>query len=230
MRLSDKVCQVMQQSRKRIIDTMLERGLTKVALVMTQEEYAKDKGFNDAEDAEDDYNDYMTYEAPYVVYWDKYGRGSDYAVLSVELELRTKLGDGSERPTFRLNCYNDESGDDWFYDYDVLDTSMVAVYDCMLEVLELSEEPEYVWVFSAEQTYSGETLDVVIHVFPTEESACKHLQDFLLDDGGEESIREMVRRKKWEVEEDDAFLYRAHSDDGYSFDHVELTVTKCVIE
>lgn len=52
MRLSDRIYKMMQQSRKRIIETMRERNITKVDLVMTQEEFAKENGFDDVEEPE----------------------------------------------------------------------------------------------------------------------------------------------------------------------------------
>lgn len=214
---------MMQQSRKRIVETMRERNLTKVDLVMTQEEFAKENGFDDVEDAEDDYNDYVSNDAPWVIYWDKWGNGRDYAALSVELV------DG-EHPEFKLNCYNNEEGSDTFHDYDLTNLSMVNVYERMLEELKLDEEPEYVWVFTGEQAWDGNVDDTIIKAFPTEEAAQKYMHDFLLDDGGDESIRDYVKRKKWEVECDEPNIYRAYRTGYYPTDHIELTITKCKIE
>lgn len=153
MRLSDRIYKMMQQSRKRIIETMRERNITKVDLVMTQEEFAKENGFDDVENAEDDYNDYMSNDAPWVIYWDKWGNGRDYAALNVELV------DG-EYPKFKLNCYNNEYGSDWFYDYGLTNLSMVNVYERMLEELGLKEEPEKIWLVKQESNDDGE-----IHFF-----------------------------------------------------------------
>lgn len=130
---------MMNDARRRIIETMRERNIKLVNLVMTQEEFAKENGFDDAEDAEDDYNDYMSNDAPYVIFFNKWGNGIDYAALSVELE------DG-EHPKFKLNCYNSENGSDTFSDYDLTQLSMVNVYERMLEELDIEDEPEKVMV------------------------------------------------------------------------------------
>lgn len=137
MRLSDTIYKMMNDARQRVIETMRERDIKVVNLVMTQEEFAKENGFDDAEDAEDDYNDYMSNDAPWVIIFNKYGNGIDYAALSVELV------DG-EHPEFKLNCYNSENGSNWFYDHDLTQLSMVNVYERMLEELEIKDEPEKV--------------------------------------------------------------------------------------
>ena len=93
-----------------------------------------------------------------------------------------------------------------------------------------SEEPEYVWVFTGEQAWDGEVADIIVKVFPSEDAAVKYLHDFLLDDGGDESIRQYVERKDWEVEEDGPMLYRALRPGYYTTDHIELTITKCEIK
>lgn len=125
----------MQQSRQRIIETMRERDVKKVNLVMTQEEFAKANGFDDVDNAECDYNDYINNDAPWVIFFDKYGNGRDYAALSVDLE------DG-DLPKFKLNCWNDEQGASWFWDYDVASLSMVSVYDTMECELRIESEEQ----------------------------------------------------------------------------------------
>ena len=94
----------------------------------------------------------------------------------------------------------------------------------------IKDEPEHVWVFTAEQAWDGEFADTIVHVFPTEDAAVKYMHDFLLDDGGDKSIREYVKRKEWEVEIDEPTLYRASRPGYYAHDHIELTISKCVIE
>ena len=91
-------------------------------------------------------------------------------------------------------------------------------------------KPEYVWVFTGEQAWDGEYADIIVHTFHTEDAAVKYMHDFLLDDGGDESIRDYVKRKEWEVEIDEPMLYRASKQGDYSTDHIELTITKCEIE
>ena len=91
-------------------------------------------------------------------------------------------------------------------------------------------EPQYVWVFTAEQAWDGEVADTIVMAFPTEKSATDYLHGFLLDDGGDESIRQYVERKGWVTEEDSPMLYRAFKDGYYNTDHIELTITKCEIQ
>lgn len=149
MRLSDTIYKMMNDARQRVIETMRERDIKVVNLVMTQEEFAKENGFEDAEDADGDYNDYRSSEAPWVIFFNKWGNGVDYAAMSVELV------DG-EHPKFKLNCYNSENGSDWFYDYDLTQLSMVNVYERMLEELEIKDEPEKIWIVKQESNDDGE--------------------------------------------------------------------------
>lgn len=86
-------------------------------------------------------------------------------------------------------------------------------------------EPQYVWVFTAEQAWDGETADVIVKAFGTEEAAHKYMQSFIHDDG-DESIEAYVKDKGWEVEMDEPDLYRAYNDGYYNSDHIELTITK----
>lgn len=221
MRLSDKIYQMMQDARKRIIETMRERNITRVNLIMTQEEYAKANGFDNADDAEDDYNDYMNNDAPWVIYFNKWGNGIDYAALSVELV------DG-EHPEFKLSCYNNEEGSESFYDYDLTNLSMVNVYERMLEELGLTDNPTNVWVFTAEQACDGEVADIIVKAFGTEADAQEYMHKFIHEDG-DESIADYVKRKSWEVEMDEPDLYRAYEDGCYLTDHIECTITECEI-
>ena len=92
-------------------------------------------------------------------------------------------------------------------------------------------EPQYVWVFTAEQAWDGEVADTIVRAFPTEEAAQKYMREFINDgDGDDESIAEYVKRKEWVVEEDEPFLYRAFNAGYYNTDHIELTITKCEIQ
>ena len=222
MRLSDTIYKMMNDARQRAIETMRERDIKVVNLVMMQEEFAKENGFEDAEDAEDDYNDYRSSEAPWVIFFNKWGNGVDYAVLSVELV------DG-EHPKFKLNCYNSENGSDWFYDYDLTQLSMVNVYERMLEELGLADEPEKVYVFTAEQAWDGEVADVIVKTFRTREAAQEYMHKFI-HENDEESIEDYVKRKDWYVEMDEPNLYRACEGGRYATDHIEITITECNVE
>lgn len=93
----------------------------------------------------------------------------------------------------------------------------------------VAEEPKYVWVFTAEQTYGYEVLDVIVQAFGTEDAAHEFLHDFVYG-GGDDSIANMVKTRDWEVEVDEAELYRAFPEGRYAEEHVELTITKCKIK
>jgi hypothetical protein len=205
---------MMQQSRQRIIETMRERNMTKVNLVMTLEEYAKENGFDDVDDAEDDYNDYMSNDAPWVIYFNKWGNGRDYAAMSVELV------DG-EHPRFRLSCHNDEDGDDTFDDDELTNLSMVNVYERMLEELDVEDDKKYVWVFTADQIADADVMDIITRVFETEQSALDCLYEFVHGDDGELAYAE---KRGWKVEYDKPNHFRAYEEGHYCQNHTEATV------
>ena len=214
MRLSDTIHKMMDDARQRVIETMRERDIKVVNLVMTQEEYAKENGFDDAENAEDDYYDYRNNEAPYVIFFNKWGNGVDYAALSVELE------DG-EHPKFKLNCYNSENGSDWFYDYDLTQLSMVNVYERMLEELEIKDEPEKVWVLFDESLYDYELQGRRIMVFKSEDEARKKFKEFA------DESRKTAKNNGWEIGNDNDYFFEAYPEGSWGTSHetVELSET-----
>ncbi len=217
MRLSDTIYKMMNDARQRIIETMRERDIKVVNLVMTQEEYAKENGFDDAEDAEDDYNDYRSSEAPWVIFFNKWDNGIDYAALSVELE------DG-EHPKFKLNCYNSENGSDWFYDYDLTNLSMVDVYDRMLEELEIKDEPEKVYIVKRESNVDGQ---IIFNVTPCKdrETAVKIVADevhTLLNESTQfRGAMDYIEGRK-EVDDDCPFSWDGNLDgsEGFYIDNI----------
>ena len=90
-------------------------------------------------------------------------------------------------------------------------------------------EPEKVWVFTAEQAWDDEVADTIVKTFRKKEAAQEFMHKFI-HDGGEESIEDYVKRKGWEVELDEPDMYRAYGDGSYSTDHIEITITECNIE
>ena len=134
MRTILDIYEIMKEVRERIIDTMRKRGLKNVSLVMSKEEFAKESGFDmaDEENWESDYDDYVNEGSPYVTYWDKYGRGVDYSVRSVEL-VKTSCGEWR----FQMACYSSEEGSDTFFDYDVSNLTMINVYSSLEVMLNL---------------------------------------------------------------------------------------------
>ena len=221
MKLIDQIFQTMNSAKERIVKTMQERGIKKLNLVMTLEEYAKKVGIEEP----DDYDEYCNEEAPYVVIFDKWCHGIDWRVDSVELKV-----DDKGHPCFEMNCYNGDDGDETFFDYEATDANLMYIYDVMMQQLGIDDDPEYVWVFTAEQAWDGEVADTIVKAFPTEDAAVKYLHDFLLDDGGDESIRDYVKRKNWEVDTDEPMHYCASEEMRYGTDHIELTITKCEIQ
>ena len=91
-------------------------------------------------------------------------------------------------------------------------------------------QPACVWVFTAEQAWDGEYADIIAKAFLSEHAAVKYMHDFLLDDGGDESIRDYVKRKEWMTEVDDPMLFRSSKQGCYDTDHIDLTITKCEIK
>ena len=91
------------------------------------------------------------------------------------------------------------------------------------------KEPEKVYVFTAEQAWDGEVADTIVKTFRTREAAREFMHKFI-HEGGDESIKDYVKRKDWYVEMDEPDLYRACEDGRYSTDHIEITITECNIE
>ena len=201
--IQDKVFQMMNAAKERIIKTMQERGIKKVNLVMTQEEWAKENDFGQNDDPhiyEDDYNDYRNQEAPYVIFFNKWGNGMDYAAYSVELV------EGPVNPRFKLECYNGEEGSEWFYDSDLTNLSMIGVYDAMEKELEMEDEPKQtVWVVTFLNDCEWELPNVSVNVFGTEEEARKCLDEEWQTLTASEEYDEEVSKKT-----DDDFLFEDH--------------------
>jgi hypothetical protein len=198
-------------------------------MYLSPEEWAKknDCKYEPDEDGYDEqYDDYKRDKSPYVIFFDKYNHGIEYRVDKVTLKT-----EGLGGPVLEFECYNDEWGDaDTFGEDDLVFMTLYNVYDSMYGLLGIEDEPEYVWVFTAEQAWDGDVADTIVKAFPTEKSATDYLHGFLNDDGGDESILEYVERKGWVTEEDSLMLYRAFEDGYYDTNHIELTITKCEIQ
>lgn len=135
-----KVYQMMNAAKKRIIKAMQERGVKKVNLVMTWEEWAKKYGLDPSDDPGGDYYSYRYQEAPQVIFFNDNGVGRDFSVLSV------KLVDDSFNPRFEIQCYNSEDGIVTFNDYELTYLSIISVYDALEEELEMEDKPQE-WEF-----------------------------------------------------------------------------------
>lgn len=99
------------------------------------------------------------------------------------------------------------------------------------------QTPRQVYVFTAEQAYEGDTFDVVVRVFASEESARKFLHSFVYapaSDGNlvgidveDESLAEYVRQNEWDVETDEPDFYKAYEPGYYMHGHIECRITRC---
>jgi len=219
--IQDKVFQMMNAAKERIIKTMQERGIKKVNLVMTQEEWAKENDF--APDAnpriyENDYNDYRNQEAPYVIFFNKWGNGMDYSAYSVELV------DGPVNPRFKLECYNSEEGSEWFYDSDLTSLSMIGVYDAMEKELGLEEQPKQeVWVLFAEGLCDYELMGRYIVVYKDEEEARKAFKQYA------DESRKTADDNDWVIGNDSADFFEAYPDGSWGTSHETVELNKTVL-
>ena len=156
---------VVQQVRQRIIETMQERGLTKVDIIPSREDYDKEHK-DDPDYDEFGWDELKSYTCPAITFFNKHSMGLSYDVISVELDMN----DG--HPRFKLNCEG-EFDNDWFYDYDVC--SMLDVYEAMESVLGLDVEPEKVWVVTFINDPDCEIPNVSVNVFGNYDAARKCL-------------------------------------------------------
>lgn len=203
--------------------TMQERGITELAMYMSYHEWGKKYGYKpeDYEDDEEDDTDYLDYrnqEAPYVVFFDKHGCGYEYRVDKVTLKERE-----TGYPVLEFDCYANELGSDTFGEDDVVFLTLYNVFDAMVDRLEIKDEPEYVWVFTADQVADDDVFDVITEVFATEEAAKKHLHEFVYGDEGE---LEYAKKHGWTVEYNEPNHYRAFEEGYYSDNHTEATIEK----
>lgn len=167
MRISD-IYGIVKQCRQRIIETMQERGLTKVEIIPSREDYEKEHK-DDPDYDEFGWDDLKNYTCPAITYYNKHSMGLSYDVISVELDMN----DGN--PRFKLNCEG-EYDNDWFYDYDVC--SMLDVYEAMERELGLDvDEPEKVWVVTFINDPDCEIPNVSVNVFGNYDEARKCLDE-----------------------------------------------------
>ena len=226
MKTVSEIYGMVNKCREQVIKAMQERGVKKVNLVMSPEEFCKENGFDFENEGqwESNYDDYKCQEAPYVIYFNKWGNGIDYRVLSVTLK------DGTIHPRFELECEADEEGDETFCDDEVQFMSMLNVYAAIGEELGIEEDPETVWVFTAEQAWDGEVAETIVKVFATEKAATDYLREFVhVNDDGDETATQYVERRGWKTEHDEPMLYRAYEDGDYALNHIECTITECKI-
>lgn len=143
---------LVEQVRQRIIETMQERGLTKVDIIPSLEDYEQEhKDAPDYNEAE--WHELRRSTCPAITYYDN-SMGYSFDVISVELVTDEQIGQ-----CFELNCcrdYDDEFEEDCFYDRHVI--GMQGVYEALERVLGLDNEPEKIWLLKQESNCDGEYL------------------------------------------------------------------------
>lgn len=177
---------VIREMREQIVKTMQERGITELQTVMSYKEWGREQGYKpddymDDEDDDTDYTDYKDQDAPYVIFFDKHQNGIDYRVDKVTLK-QYETGD----PVLEFDCYANELGSDTFGEYDLVFLTLYNVYDTMLDLLEIEDEPEKVWVFTQESNVNGEIHFNVI-VCKDRETAVQTM----------EKEKEWIRKDSW---------------------------------
>ena len=216
MRHIKDIYPIVNEVRQRIIETMQQRGLTKIEIIPTREEYDKQHE-NDPDWSDLDWDELRAYTCPAVTYYNKHSCGESYDVISVELVNHETTG-----LHLKLNCVG-EFQDDWFYDYDVTNESMYGVYEEMEKSLGIDKEPEYVWVFTATQACDAQAFDIITEVFATEEAAHKHMHDFVYSEDGELAFAE---KRGWTIEANTPDYFQAYEEGYYNGNHTEAQINK----
>jgi len=218
-KISD-IYSIVRESRERIIKTMQERGITELATILPYSEWCKQEECEPEESEDDDtnYMDYKDQEAPYVVFLGKYDM-NDYRIEKVTL-----VGD-----RFKFEGNSNELGYDWAWEDDTVWATRMFVWEKLEELLGIANDPEKVYVFTAEQAWDGEVADTIVKTFGSEDAARKYMHEFIHEDG-DEPIVDYVERHGWTTEYDEPNLYRAYNDGYYSDSHIECTITECEIQ
>lgn len=144
---------VIREMREQVVKTMQERGIKELATCMSYAEWCKENKREPEEDESDDtdYLDYIDQEAPYVIFFNKYGTGYDYRVDKVKL-----IAGGAGVPVLEFECYANELGDDTFREDDLAFLTLYGVYDLILDLLGVEDEPESVYLVKQESNVDGE--------------------------------------------------------------------------
>ena len=131
MRHIKDIYPLVNEVRQRIIETMRKRRIAQVRLCpATEEEYLQE---HEGEKDVRDYGDYRNEQCPCVIFFDKRYNGCEYFVMSVSLL------DDCSHPFFKMEC-DGEYENETFYDYDVAWLTMLNVYECLEEKLEIDKD------------------------------------------------------------------------------------------
>ena len=133
---------VIREMREQVVKTMQERGIKELATCMSYQEWGQTQGYkpDDYEEDESDDTDYLDYidqEAPYVIFFNKWDNGNDYRVDKVKL-----IAGGAGAPVLEFECYANELGDDTFREDDLAFLTLYNVYDILLDMLGIEDEPK----------------------------------------------------------------------------------------
>ena len=133
---------VIREMREQVVKTMQERGIKELQMFKSYQEWGKEQDYKpeDYEEDENDDEDYLNYrgeEAPYAIFFDKYGCGYDYRVDKVTLKQNAL-----DIPVLEFDCYADEIGSDTFGEDDMVFLTLYNVYDTMFDRLVIEEEPK----------------------------------------------------------------------------------------
>lgn len=128
--------------REQVVKTMQERGIKELPMFKSYQEWGKEQDYkpDDYEEDESDDKDYLNYrdeEAPYAIFFDKYGCGYDYRVDKVTLKQNAL-----DIPVLEFDCYANEIGSDTFGENDLVFLTLYNVYDTILDLLGIEDEPK----------------------------------------------------------------------------------------
>ena len=133
---------VIREMREQVVKTMQERGIKELPMFKSYQEWGKEQDYkpDDYEEDESDDEDYLNYrdeEAPYAIFFGKYGTGYDYRVDKVTLKQN-----GIGAPVLEFDCYANEIGSDTFSENDMVFLTLYNVYNTMLDLLGIEDEPK----------------------------------------------------------------------------------------
>lgn len=191
---------VIREMREQVVKTMQERGITELVTCMSYAEWCKENKCEPEEDETDDdgYQDYKDCEAPYAIFFGKYGTGYDYRVDKVRLKTYKDSG-----PVLMFDCHENELGDDTFGEDDLVFMTLYNVYDTLLDRLGIEDEEEKLMVLCSydidEQEYDDHLIvsKKVFYSTDGKKKIRKYLNEAFeyknMDDDDREEFRECVK-------------------------------------
>lgn len=211
MRHIKDIYPLVKEVRQRIVETMIERGISEVQFIPSEDEWLE----QNPDKCDDDYYVHRDEVCPNVVYFDKYGCGYEYQVTKVLLIGKDPLG----FPLFKLECEANELGYDTFLDTDVYD--MTWVYEMLEKHLELEDQPEKVWVLFDESLYDYQLQGRRIMVFKSNDEARRKFKEFAYES------RKTAKDNGWEIGNDSDDFFEAYPEGSWGTSHetVELSET-----